>query len=98
MAVKKTTAKKTATKRSSKQADAVSENRSILVFFKEKPLGRFLLILLVIVVLMAFNMLVSSDRLETFCLMLGLETIAAIFGGWVIFLMNRRKRETEEQS
>lgn len=97
MAARKTTAKKAAPKRSSKRAEANPEIRSVRIFFKEKALGRFLFALLVVLVLTAINMIVSGDRLETFCLMLGLELIAAIFGGWVIYLVNRRKRETEEQ-
>lgn len=57
---------------------------------RESPAGRFLLILAAVIGILGLDFLISLNQFDRFFLCLGIELIAAVLIGWVLFVLRGR--------
>ena len=77
------TASRSRSKKNVKKAPLIS-------ILKESPAGRFLLILVAVICILGLDFLVSLNQFDRFFLLLGIELIAAVLIGWILFVLRGR--------
>lgn len=66
---------------------------SVFHVLKENPLGRFLLLLLAVVLLIGIDFLISFNSMDRFFIAVGIEFILLVLIGWVRFVLRGKAGE-----
>ena len=83
----------------SRAQEVTEESESIFALIWSSPWGKMLYALLGILLLIAIDFLVSMNHYDKFFTILGVEIVAAMILGWIIFLIvERRKNHLSDEN
>ncbi|NLM19936.1 MAG: hypothetical protein GX217_07980 [Clostridiaceae bacterium] len=69
---------------------------SLLAFLRYNIIGRFISIVLLIILILTLNTLFATNDLEKFALITGIELVIIMVAGWTWFLIKRSSKHDSD--